>query len=423
MKYLSYCLRLVVYILIIFSFLFMTNNKIIGSLCARHICAILLLFYAVLHKKRITIDKYEKHFFIFVCIYIIASIINSEFFRAYYIPNFISYYFSAFVLILGIPTIISTKDQLYTFMYAIFITFVLNSALTLFQFLNFDWAWELGTMSNAGLLREMETNSWLFESGNTTGFIGRTITAGFTGFVVTNGYFTTCYFPTALFACEKLRNRRLWMIFTITLCVLTTFVNQQRSGFFFVILFIIFYLIFLYKDKIKSYLLFPIILFAVIYLPSFLQAIDFGRLLDFQDSTRDSISNNFYSFITTVDSFFGGMSVYTEQYGIMQHNSIKGAWVISGFWGFLCYLILYLRLCIRLLKKVYLHVFYSKYTLLEVLLSISCLLYLAYSLTHASGLHNDGMMFWLTYSLLLTYERLDTRNNLKINEKNTFICR
>lgn len=401
----------------------MTNNKIIGPLCARHICAILLLFYAILHKKKIIIDKYEKHYFIFVCIYFIASIINLEIFRPYYIPNFISYYFSAFVLILGIPTIISTKNQLYTFICAIFITFWLNSTLTLLQFLNFDWAWELGKMSNAGLIREMETNSWLFESENTAGFIGRTITAGFTGFVVTNGYFTTCYFPTALFACEKLRYRRLWVILTITLCVLTTFVNQQRSGFFFIILFIIFYLIFLYKEKYKNTLLFAIIVIAIYYLPSFIKTIDFGRLLNFQDSTRDSISNNFYAFILTVDSFFGGMHTYTEQYGIMQHNSIKGAWVVSGIFGFLCFLILYLRLCIRLLKKIFSYVFCSKYSLLEVLLSISSLLYLVYSLTHASGLHNDGMMFWLTYTLLLTYERLDTSNNSKINEKNSFICR
>lgn len=402
--------KLLLYVAITFSFLFLTNNKIVGPFCVRHIFATGLLIYYFFNNKYKRIDKIEKHYFVFLIIYLVTSVMNGEIFRTYFVTNFLSFYLSAIALILAIPTLVKEKEDFRLFLGALCITFILNSALTLAQFLNYSWAWELGQLANSGLSREMENNSFLFETN--VGFLGRTITAGFTGFVVTNGYFTASYLPASLAAVQNAKSRIILVAALFILCVITCFVNQQRSAFALVGLFVVFYVVYYQKTKWKPVILFFSIVFVLFYGSVFLTA-DFGRLLDFGDSTRDSIYANFFDFATSIDGVFGGYSSYVEQYGIMQHNSILGSMVLGGYAGFIMFVYLFFESIVALLKRIKYVNWRDKYSIQVGLLSCGCLMYLAYSLTHASGLHNDGIMFFLMYSLIISYDA--------INEKNTSI--
>ena len=390
------------YVLTVFSFLFMTSNKVIGPLCMRHIVALCLFIYSCFYIKKFRFDRIETLFFAYLFVYIICNIVNGEFFLTTFFTNFLSYHFSSIVLILSIPIIVKSKRDLNLFVGAIAISYFSNCILTIGQFFSFPPSWEIGQMVNDGLTRELENNADIFEYDG--GLLGRTITAGFTGFVVTNGYFTTCYLPIA-HQVLKAHSKYVFFPILIIVALAVTFINQERAAMLLVLLYFLFY-VFMYYKPSKLFLLFGGLLLLFFYCQdAIFNSMEMGRLMEFSDSTRGKLWRDFRQFLYTDQLYFGGLDNYISVYKVNQHNCLLAAWTIGGIFTFLSFCVLYFYALYELARMLF-NWDFIKSNIIFFSLATSCGLYLLYSLTHSSGLQNDGVMFWLPYTLLLVYKKL-----------------
>lgn len=398
-------IKIVFYIFIIFSFLFLTSNKVIGPFCMRHICAVGLFIYYLFSSKKIKFDYIEKLYFLYLTTYIICNVLNGEIMTSSFLTRFVSYHFSDIVLICSIPIIINKKEDFNLFIVALLLIYVSNSLLTIAQFFSIPFSWEIGQMVNDGLSRELDANEAIFNDD--MGLIGRTITAGFTGFVVTNGYFTTCYLPIAHQAI-KIKNNVFLLLFLIIIALTASFVNQERSAFFLVLAYFLIYL-FLYKGISKVFFLFFCIVLIILFLNVDFSQFELGRFAEFSDRSRNTLWKDFYDFLGTDRALFGGENNYVSLYKVNQHNCLTAAWTIGGIFTFLTFSILYFSAALVLTRLIVNRVFIES-NAIAFSLAFSCMLYLIYSLTHSSGLHNDGVMFWLPYTLLLKYKKIFKKN-------------
>lgn len=285
---------------------------------------------------------------------------------------------------------------------AITISYLLNCILTIGQFFSFPPSWEIGQMANEGLTRELENNADIFEYDE--GLLGRTITAGFTGFVVTNGYFTTCYLSIA-HQVSKVHSKYVLFPITTIVAMAVTYMNQERAAMLLVLLYFLFY-VFMYYKPSKLFLLFGGLLLLFFYCQdAIFNSMEMGRLMEFSDSTRGKLWMDFKQFLSTDQLYFGGLYNYISVYEVNQHNCLLAAWTMGGIFTFLSFCLLYFS-ALQELTCLVINRNFAKTNLIAFSLATSCVLYLLYSLTHSSGLQNDGVMFWLPYTLLLVYKKL-----------------
>ena len=270
------------------------------------------------------------------------------------------------------------------------------------QFFSLPFSWEIGQMANEGLTRELENNADIFEIDG--GLLGRTITAGFTGYVVTNGYFTTCYIPIA-HTVAKIKSKYIFLPFVILVALATTFVNQERAAMLLVAVYFLFYLFMFNKPSKMSLLFGALALLFIFYLDVVFSSLEMGRLQELSDNIRGKLWMDFKQFLITDQLYFGGLYNYISVYKINQHNCLLAAWTMGGIFTFLSFCVLFFS-ALQELTRIVINRNYIKNDIVAFSLATSCLLYLMYSLTHSSGLQNDGMMFWLPYTLLLVYKKL-----------------
>ena len=324
-----------------------------------------------------------------------------------FLTNIVTYHLSSIAIICALPIIINSRSDLNIFLSALTIIFVLNSILTILQFNNSHWAWAIGQLVNNGLSRELEANSDLIDSGN---LVGRTITAGLTGFVVTNGYFTSTFLPISV---ERFHENNFWnfigLTFIMILTLIVVYANQERSSMVLVLVFMVYY--FTFMRKVSKTIPFVLLFFIVFYfLSGFIQTIDWGRLENLQDAGRISHIEQFISYLSTDKALFGGFYHYIGSHESNQHNCLLAAWTMGGIFTFVSFSVFFFYSIHVLLSKTRLN-YRKKFGITPVFLAVSCLIYHAYSLTHSSGVHNDGMMFWIPYVLLLSCERIVKSEN------------
>lgn len=393
--------KFLLFILLVFSILFMTSNKVILFFSARHIAVLFLVAYYVSHlRARRNIDFIEKFFFVYIAVYLCCNLINGELFYSEFITSFITFHVTSIVLILSLPVLIYDKERFYMLLLALCIAYILNSLLTIAQFLNLPYSWDIGVFFNNGLARELDSNAEVMEAVDT--LIGRTITAGLIGFVVTNGYFLATFLPiTHRFLKQELGFAAGGI--TVVLACIAVFCCQERAAFACVIGYFLIYQFFYIKERPIMPILIAIVVVVLYNLVDF-HSFDLGRFTDFKDDARTTITDNFFEYIMSDESIFGGLYHYLNIYKINQHNAILAAWTMGGIPCFILFTYWFVKATHSLIRKTL-----SSYSARHYLLSslaISCLVYQVYSLTHSSGVQSDGVMFWFLYPLILQYERL-----------------
>ena len=299
--------------------------------------------------------------------------------------------------------IIKSIDDIKTIFGFIISLQLINCLVSILQFYNIPMGWHLGLAINPGAISYlMDAEYYLADADK---LLSRSIVFGITSFVVANGYYLATFLPIA--SNNLLRNDvnfkgKIISLIMLALSGITIFMVQQRMAFFLLICFLILVLFIQMRKSLLYKLIFTIIFIVIAGLYSGSFDYDLGRLTvdDLHSDSRMSQITNFLTFLNS-DGFIWGADLNDKAllYSL-GHNTLMDALRRGGFISFLLYLPLFIMVvykcsCISINAfKINAHYTFT--------LSIACLLFIAYSFTHSTGLQSGAVLFWFIYALLIS---------------------
>jgi len=402
------------YIVIIFSFfaiLFLGATNI-GPVTIRNICIAGLIVFLLITHKNISIDICGKIYCIYLVILLLSSIISGQFYNPTFLRNFITNHISSIVLLIVIPLIIKSITDIKIITVFIASVHILNCAVSILQFYNVPIGWRIGLAVNPGAISNLDSAEYYIQQSDN--LLSRSIVFGITSFVVANGYYLTSFLPITtrhlLFSDIGSKDKIIsWCL--LTLSAITIFMVQQRMAFFLLLCYIVFVLYMQIRKSLFIKLL--LLIFAVVFigLYTFPTDLEVGRLtLDKvgSDSRMNQITN-IINFMNT-DSFIWGADLNdkTLLYSL-GHNTLTDALRRGGFISLIFYLLLFIAV---LCKCIYTGIVSQRINApYSLALSVSCVIFLAYSFSHSTGIQSGAVLFWFIYALMISSWKYE-KNNL-----------
>jgi hypothetical protein len=289
---------------------------------------------------------------------------------------------------------------------------ILNCAVSILQFYNVPIGWRIGLAVNPGAISNLDSAEYYIQQSDN--LLSRSIVFGITSFVVANGYYLTSFLPITtrhlLFSDIGSKDKIIsWCL--LTLSAITIFMVQQRMAFFLLLCYIVFVLYMQIRKSLFIKLL--LLIFAVVFigLYTFPTDLEVGRLtLDKvgSDSRMNQITN-IINFMNT-DSFIWGADLNdkTLLYSL-GHNTLTDALRRGGFISLIFYLLLFIAV---LCKCIYTGIVSQRINApYSLALSVSCVIFLAYSFSHSTGIQSGAVLFWFIYALMISSWKYE-KNNL-----------
>lgn len=357
-----------------------------------------LLIYNVFCKKTTLIDstRSKKVLFFYYLYVAVLGIFNSFYddigftiLLSSIIPSLILYYY--------FNNYINSRNIFETFIYVLLILATIDALITVVQGLGLPLGVYLKSITRVGADYENANDLYVYTVDN----------SGFFNSIVANGVFLGTYgilflYP-ALFS--RIKFRKLISFSLFILFVLALFFNQQRASFYiFLIIGSIYYIYYLYRNRL-GLTLFLLLIIPVSLLVSVSYMPDLGRLSDVSDVGRSDLLENFKKFIfNDLNLFLGNRTAFVREYNTTPHNMICELLLFGGLGG----LILYFVFLYRNLK-----VFLKNTNNLKLTyLSVPFWANIAITAVHSSGIHTGFIICIASYSLmLLSYRFISNENN------------
>ena len=413
-KYIYNSLLFLFISLLLFSIIFLRSWHIFGPISVRNFSAIILFIIAL----RVTIFKKNyfnfniKLYFLWVSIYVFLNLITGNIFSEEVYKNLVAYHIVSIILIYSIPKLINNSKTINIIIVSFIIFYVFNSYVTYLQFNNDALGWLIGEyISPMNDTKSMQLETYYtFDT-----MLSYSMCTGLNGFVVTNGQYVASFLPLASFLIWSKKNiQKIIGLLIFILGGLTIFYVQQRMG---LIIFIVYLaILILYRmNLISKYFLF---VFAILIIATYTKGInvdDYGRLLDFSDSTRSHTFEHLDKFLSNSQYFWLGNPLSqngTENHAMLLtlgHNSFLDSLRRGGIFGFLLYLILFISL-LREFYIIFIDKFKNRYYR-TLALCLCAFFSLLYSITHSDGIPSGSVFFWLPYSLMLASDNIDKNND------------
>ena len=394
--------RYIVIYICIFSILFLGSTNI-GPVSIRNLCVIGLVVYLAMNFKTVSLDLCGKLYTIYLATLLICSIISGQVYNIIFYKNFLTNHISSLILLLTIPMIIKSIADIKIIFGFIISLQLINCFVSILQFYNIPMGWHLGLAINPGAISNLKDAEYYLADADK--LLSRSIVFGITSFVVANGYYLATFLPIS--SNNLLRNDvnfkgKIISLVMIIISIIAIFMVQQRMAFFLLICYLILVLFIQIRKSLLYKLIFIIISIVITGLYSGSFDYDLGRLTvdDLHSDSRMSQITNFLTFLNS-DGFIWGADLNDKAllYSL-GHNTLMDALRRGGFISFLLYLPLFIMVvykcsCISINAfKVNAHYTFT--------LSIACLLFIAYSFTHSTGLQSGAVLFWFIYALLIS---------------------
>lgn len=390
----------------VFSLLFLGSIQIIGPLTVRNAVLLFVFVLALLSRRsentRMISSKGVRGYYLWLIWYIAANILSGFLFKGTVFKEFITYHVVALILLYSIPRLLTTQTRIVYLFVAVFICYICNGLLSMWQFTNSPIAWAIGQMINPLSDSALEQLTYYGTQGDT--LLSHAIVSGLTGFSVTNGYFIACFLPIVTYRVWGGRNSLVtWLgiIVMVAFSLYLVYCIQQRMALLVVCTYVLSILLFASQRRNKGIILCAIV-FLVIFIAINLQ-IDlekYGRLFSFEDEHRTHTGEYLRLFLSDVNMLLFGNNtsegeINAEMVLTLGHNSFLNALRVAGVISFF----IYIKLFFNLLSECY-HSFINSINknAMQTALSISCILYLLYSMTHSDGIPTGGIYFWLFYT-------------------------
>lgn len=406
-------LHFVVFALIVFSLVFGgTGTLRLGPFSLRHICAFVLFLYVCIWigRKKIVFSPVLKFYLIYLSVYTVANILNGEFFSHHFAQSIYTYHLPCVLIVLTFPLMIKNGMDLSVMTKAIICLYIFNAVITIMQYKGISVAWEIGR--SIADITEERVEALDYINSDSSSLFGYALASGMIGFSVTNGYIIASYFPLLSKGLYS-NNVYKWFfgLMLITVAIIAAYTVQQRTAFFLILL----YVAFLALTRSSTLLFVVAILLPVVYL--FVGDVSFnlenlGRLHDIASGlgTRRVLLSNFESFLNSEYVLFGGYDGYTQHFGLAQHNALLSAWVLGGFFNFVCFGFFYAYLLFIIISTVRKALKESTSHVFTIVYGASSFIYLLYSLTHSDGVQNGSPMFWIVFMLFLVSTKIENSN-------------
>lgn len=392
---------------VIFSILFLGAIQI-GPISIRNLCALGLL-YPILIGNGIKTDINVRCYFIYLVFLIASNIFSGQILGNDFLKNFFSGHFVCIIIVLAIPLLIKTKEQLESVVLLCVCCYIFNSIISILQFYNVKLGWSIGLLINPGALKFMNMAEYYMNGADN--FLNRSIVYGLTGFVVQNGYFSTVFLPIAtntLFVCTGNKRNMLFAYFILFLGIVTIYMIQQRMAFALLILFLL-SLIYLKTGAFTKTILIgaSIVTFA---LATTTFDLDMGRLTtnDISSDSRMNQIDNFVDFFNS-NNFPLGASLDEKSLGdSLGHNTLLDSLRRGGFLTFIIYIITFFVILINCVRTCFL-AYKEKYKY-TFAFATSCVIFMLYSFTHSTGIQSGAVYFWFVYSMMVISNSIESEN-------------
>lgn len=385
------------YIYLFFAFfaLFFCGSFTLGPLSIRNYFALSLLAISTFAQKTI-VDSTVRAFLWYLVILIFVNILNGCFSTSSFIKLMLAHQLPSFIVVYSLPKLLKNRQEVLVSMNLIVILFVINVVITYGQFVGNSSAILIQSFLGYGVsdfAGDQRLGSYL---------------GGLTGNVVNNGYFIASMLPVSVIGIwsEKKYFRIIGYVILLvaSYCI---YIVQQRTTFLILLVFYVFLLLYK-KDKILI-TMGVCLLCVVLFNADVFTGIDMGRLsVETSNDDRLALFADFYRFVNSPDIFLGGAQIFYDQYnGGAQHNTFTSALVLGGIPVFISFVwLMYKILCSlnQYRKKVYNNEIYN------LPLCFGCVAFVLCSMTHSTGIQNDGLLFWLLYGLILSYNKVNSIN-------------
>ena len=396
------------YLLILFVLLFgnlFGPNFYIAGISLRVLTTLFGIVLLFFQRKNVLMNNVFFIFILYILYYIFISMINGSAYEEYFVKGILNWFLPSILLFLLVPCYIDSGEKMKNVCYLIICLSLFNVLVSIGEFFNLSIAWDIGNTINA---HAAETSELYMERHDISmGLMGLSIVNGICSSVVDNGYFIATAFP-LLFCITKTNaifpQYKTIVFFLIILTASASLLIQQRMGFYLITLFVIYHLwVSLHGyGRILLITLAVLIFFSAEY---WLNSIDLGRIAEAGDKDRAETYIDSVLMIFKDARLFclGGESYYREFFRHVPHNTLIGAWIYCGVIGFLIFAVMVVQLLQKLLPSFI--GYKSRNNIVQYSLAACCLIFLAYSMTHSTGLHNGkGLYFWLFYGLYLKYD-------------------
>ena len=386
----------------IFSVLFLGAINI-GPISIRNICIMGLVVFMAINFKSLSLDLCGKFYIVYLAVLLLCGIVSGQIFNMSFLKNFLTNHISSLVILVTFPIIIKSINDIKIIIGFIISMQLIDCFVSILQFFNLQIGWDLGLAINPGAISDLNKAEYYLTDADI--LLSRSIVFGITSFVVANGYYLTVFLP--IVSNNLLRNQvnvkgRIISIIMLVISGISIFMVQQRIAFFLLICYIIFVL-YIITRKILLFKLISAIIF-VLLIGLFTIAVDYdlGRLTlsDLQSDSRMNQIDNFMCFLNSDDFIFGADLDNKVLLYSLGHNTIMDALRRGGFISLLLYLPLFIIVvykCSNISIRGFMQNWHYSYTF-----SISCVLFIAYSLTHSTGIQSGAVLFWFIYSLMIS---------------------
>ena len=402
---------------LLFSIFFLGSWTILGPINLRNFSALLILLISILNPYLYkSTNQVIKTYYIWVFVYIFVNILSGNIFNSEFIRGLLTYHFLSVIIIFAIPRLVVNNYTFDTVFRWIVFFYIINAIFTILQFYNIPQAWAISSSINP--MSDVGNDLLNYINKENDGYLGKSITPGLTGFVVSNGYFLTCFLPyvsKGLFSHKRIICLSSYVL--LFLGVYAIYCTQQRMGFYLSLLYVA-YIMLTQTNKPAKLGIFVCGLIFFAFNTNISFDIDkMGRLISFEDSIRSQTWDNFELFMSDPVNVFlgmhkGGIGSNSELLLLtMCHNSLLDSIRRGGIFSLVVFLILYFKMftqcCRNILNK-------NNYSSTVKLLGLSCCFFLIYSLTHSTGLQSGSVECWFLYMLMLSKIRIE-KNDYKYN--------
>lgn len=394
--------RYTVILFSIFSILFLGAINI-GPLSIRNICVIGFLIYIVIHHRDLTLDICGKLYVVYLAVLLICTAITGQLFDVTFYKNFLTNHMTCLVLLLAIPVIICPSGDLKVLFGFFTGVQLFNCVVSILQFYNLRIGWLIGLMINPGAISALNDAEYYLEGADS--LLSRSLVFGITSFVVMNGYYLTTFLPIVsryLMNTGAAIRETFISLVLLALTAVTIFMVQQRMAFLILCCYIVFVLFIRYHKSFIHIFIFSIALIVFLSPYTGINEYEMGRLTmgNVESDSRMNQLLNLQNFFNTDDFIFGADLNDLNLLYSMGHNSLMDVLRRGGFISLIFYLPLFLSLLYKCISTCY--VAYKSEGWYSFTLSVACLIFIAYSFTHSTGVQSGAVLFWLMYALMIT---------------------
>lgn len=348
------------------------------------------------------LDNYMKCFFAFVPFFILGGMVTG--YTVETLKLLLSWHFAAFIVYQSTKMMICKYDATNIVIYMLLVIGIVDSVVTIGQFMGNPWAIALGSYS----IEETDMSEYVFSRMDRRGSLVGMVSPGVLG-PVTNGIFLSVFCVLSFFS--KDRMPKIFNIVLLLLGLVASFVAQERTGTAIACVFSA-YLLFKYfgqKGNIKliaaSFILFII---ALPYIWPIIENILFDTnsrygTIDNGIEVRDVIGDNVVSYLlyNPLGGFYGFMDISEHA----PHNLLYNTLIYGGLFGGFIMLVLYIKQISLLVRNFFrLHV---KEDNAAFLFTIAYSATILNGLTHNCSFVRGDSICWLLFAVVVAFSEKD----------------